>query len=249
MNPLISIITVTYNAGQWLERTIQSVLNQSYAGIQYIIIDGKSTDTTVDIIKKHESRIHYWKSEPDTGLYDAMNKGLAAAGGDYVLFLNAGDLLYSNTVVGQVVELIQNINPDIIYGETEIINSNTDRIGMRRLRAPEKLTWKSFRMGMLVSHQSFFVKRSVAPEYDLQYKLVADFDWCIRCLKQAEIIYNSHQIISKFMDEGLSSRNRKASLKERYEIMSKYYGRISTTLLHFWFAIRFYYAKYFLGRV
>ena len=216
--PTFSIITITYNAERWLERTILSVLSQSYPNIEYILIDGASKDKTVEIIKQYESGIASWISEPDKGLYDAMNKGLKRATGDYVCFLNAGDTLYTADTV-------------------------------RRLKAPEKLTWKSFRMGMLVCHQSFISKREIAPLYNTEYRLTADYDWCIQCLRRSKRIHNTRLILSNFLEEGLSSVNRKASLKERYEVMCKYYGKVSTILLHGWFAVRFYFAKWFKGRV
>ncbi len=261
--PVFSIITVTYNAEKTLEKTIQSVLNQTYTNIQYLIIDGGSKDGTLDIVKKYESRLS-WISEPDKGLYDAMNKGLHAASGDYVWFMNAGDLIYANDTIEKIVKSIldavrvQNFEPlqpetrslpDIIYGETAIINASGEMVGMRRLKAPEKLNWKSFRMGMLVSHQSFIAKREIAEDYDLQYRYSADVDWCIRCMKKSKNIHNTHLILSRYLDEGMTTNNYEASLKERYAVMSKHYGRISTALFHLWFAVRFTFAKYVAGRV
>ncbi len=246
-----SIITITYNAAQWLERTILSILSQSYPDIEYIIIDGASTDGTVDIIKQYAPGISFWSSEPDKGLYDAMNKGLKHATGDYVWFINAGDSLPNADLVQRIAMKIakRKHKPDVVYGETSIVDAEGNVLGLRRLRAPKKLTWKSFRMGMLVCHQSFLVKREIAPEYDLSYRLSSDFDWCIRCLKASKANYNTRMVLSYFLDEGLSSQQRKASLKERYDIMCKYYGKFVTTTLHGWFAIRFYLAKIFKGRV
>lgn len=249
--PTFSIITITYNAERWLERTILSVLSQSYPNIEYILIDGASKDKTVEIIKQYESGIASWISEPDKGLYDAMNKGLKRATGDYVWFLNAGDTLYTADTVQRIVaSLKKKVSlPDVIYGETRIVDAEGRSLGMRRLKAPEKLTWKSFRMGMLVCHQSFIPKRAVAPLYDLQYRYSADFDWCIRCMKQARSFCNTHLTLSDFLDGGTSTTQRKASLRERYAIMCKYYGTFVTVLLHGWFVIRFYTAKCLKGRV
>jgi len=242
---LFSIITVTYNAAQWLERTIQSVISQSYPNIEYIIIDGNSTDGTLDLIKKYKSSIAHFISEPDGGLYDAMNKGMRLASGDYVWFINAGDMLYSETTVQEIVNLPDSKNlPEIIYGETQIIDSEENPLGMRRLKAPEKLSWKSFRMGMLVCHQSFLVKRTIAEPYDLQYRFAADYDWCIRCLKKSDTVFNTHLILSRFMEAGLSADNRKESLRERYRIMCENYGKFPTQIRHIWFALRFYIAKW-----
>ncbi|OAV73457.1 PGL/p-HBAD biosynthesis glycosyltransferase [Bacteroidales bacterium Barb6] len=251
MPPIFSIITITYNAACCLEKTISSILNQSYPHIEYLIIDGNSTDGTVDIIKQYEAGISYWISEPDEGLYDAMNKGLRKATGDYVWFINAGDLIYSGDTVRQIVSLLAEGDslPDIIYGDTLLIDEGGRSLGARRLRPPERLSWKSFRMGMLVSHQSFIVKRTIAPEFDLQYRYSSDIDWCIRCMKGAKSIFNTRMVLSRFLDGGLSTVRRKASLKERYHIMCKYYGTISTVVLHGWFAVRFYFAKWFKRKV
>ncbi|MCL1934178.1 MAG: glycosyltransferase [Candidatus Azobacteroides sp.] len=242
---LFSIITVTYNASRWIERTIQSVISQSYSHIEYIIIDGNSTDGTPEIIKKYQSSIAYFVSEPDKGLYDAMNKGLKSASGDYVWFLNAGDTIYSDNTVQEIVNTLGSRNlPDIIYGETQIVDEQGNSVAMRRLKAPEKLTWKSFRMGMLVCHQSFLVKRAVAESYDLQYRFAADYEWCIRCMKKAKTLFNTRLILSRFLEAGLSAANRKKSLKERYRIMCENYGKIPTQIRHVWFAVRFYIAKW-----
>ena len=249
--PVFSIITITYNASRWVESTILNVLSQSYPNVEYIIIDGGSTDGTVDIIKQYASGVSYWVSEPDKGIYDAMNKGLQKATGDYVWFVNAGDSLYTSDTVQGVASLIQKkkVLPDIIYGETILIDEEGKSLGKRRLKAPDKLTWKKFRMGMLVCHQSFITKRTIAPLYDLTYRYSADFDWCIRCMKRAGTLWNTHLTLIDYLNEGVTTRNHKASLKERYNIMVKYYGRIPVMFLHLWFALRFYTAKWIKGRV
>jgi glycosyltransferase involved in cell wall biosynthesis len=251
MNPTFSIITITYNAAKYLEQTILSILNQSYPNIEYLIIDGMSSDGTVDIIRHYEAGIAYWESEPDKGLYDAMNKGLKRATGDYVWFVNAGDTLGSADIVQQIASLVQKepTLPDIIYGETIVMDEQGRSLGLRRLKSPDKLTWKSFKMGMLVCHQSFVVKLELAPLFDMQYRYSSDFDWCIRCMKEANTYLNTRKVLSHFLDGGVSTIQRKASLKERYRIMCNYYGRVSTNCLHLWFAVRFYTAKWFKGRV
>jgi len=242
---LFSIITVTYNASKWLERTIQSVISQSYPRIEYIVIDGNSTDGTLNLLEKYKPAIARQVSEPDKGLYDAMNKGLNLASGDYVWFINAGDTLYSENTVQKIANLIEGKNlPDIVYGETIVVDAQEIPLGMRRLKAPKNLTWKSFRMGMMVCHQSFLVKREIALPYDLQYRFAADYDWCIRNMRKSKTIFNTRLILSRFLEAGLSAANRKASLKERYRIMCDNYGKFSTQILHIWFAIRFYASKW-----
>ena len=250
----ISIITATWNSGATLRDTMESVLSQTYPDIEHIIVDGGSLDNTMEIVRELEPQYHgrlRYVSEQDKGLYDAMNKGLQKATGDYVWFINAGDTLCSSDTVQSVVSKLQKRKalPDIIYGETNIVDEERRSLGLRRLRAPRKLSWKSFRMGMLVCHQSFIPKRAIAPSYDLQYRYSADFDWCIRCMKQARSFCNTHLTLSDFLDGGTSTTQRKASLRERYAIMCKYYGTFVTVLLHGWFAIRFYTAKCLKGRV
>ncbi len=249
--PTFSIITVTYNAEKVVERTLQSVAKQTYPNIEHIIIDGASKDKTLALIQNSKFKVQKFTcvSEPDKGLYDAMNKGLQRAAGDYVWFLNAGDKLHSNTTIEKVANRVSQFNdlPDIIYGETNLVSDAGEFLAPRRLKAPKRLTWRSFSMGMLVCHQSFVAKRSIAPVYDLQYRLVADFDWCIRCLQSAKSIFNTQLVLSDFLTEGLSAQKRKASLKERFRIMLRYYGIAPTTLRHAWFALRFFTAK-LLGR-
>jgi glycosyltransferase involved in cell wall biosynthesis len=244
---LFSIITVTFNAGKTLERTLKSVSGQTYPHIEHIIVDGASTDHTVEIIKHYQSSGANlkWTSEPDNGLYDAMNKGLRCATGDYVWFLNAGDAIHEDTTVEQISRQFSTAHSpgSVIYGETDIVDETGRFIAHRRLKAPETLTWKSFKMGMMVSHQSFIVRREAAPLFDLRHRFSADFDWCIRCLKTAPHIHNSHLILSNYLNEGLTTANRKASLKERFSIMARHYGWWPTALRHLWFFVRFYTSK------
>ena len=183
-------------------------------------------------------------SEPDTGLYDAMNKGLKVSTGDYVWFLNSGDQIYSKDTVGKVVAGLEGL-PDIIYGGTMIIDENQNEIGDRRLKPPDKLSWKSFRQGMVVCHQSLIVKKALAPEYNLSYRLSADIDWAIRASKKANLIHNTNLILSKFLEGGMTEHNIRAGLKERFRIMTRFYGFIPTVLRHFLFGIRLtnYYLK------
>lgn len=237
--PKFSIITVTYNAEKVLEDTIQSVISQTYHQIEYIIVDGASKDRTLAIIDKYRPRIHTVISQPDKGLYDAMNKGIALATGDYLCFLNAGDCFHEDDTLQQMAHSINgNELPDILYGETAIVNAKRHFQHMRRLSAPETLTWKSFRQGMLVCHQAFFAKRTLAEPYNLHYRFSADFDWCVRIMKKARTLHNTRLTIIDYLEEGLTTQNHKASLKERFRIMTKHYGLISTVAHHAWFAIR-----------
>lgn len=235
-SPKISVITVAFNAEKHIGRTIESVTGQSYEHVEYIIIDGKSTDSTLEVIAAYKG-VDQLISEADSGLYDAMNKGLKLATGDYVWFLNSGDQVFCADTMEKMVAGLKGM-PDIIYGGTMIIDEQEKEIGDRRLKPPDKLSWRSFRQGMVVCHQSIIVKRELAPQYNVEYRLSADIDWAIRASKAAVLIHNSALILSRFLEGGLTENNIKAGLKERFRIMTKYYGLIPTILRHFLFGIR-----------
>lgn len=245
LHPKFSIITVTYNAGKVLEDTIQSVITQTYKNVEYIIVDGKSTDGTMDIVNRYREHIHNIVSEPDKGLYDAMNKGIDLATGDYLCFLNAGDELHEDDTLQLIVHSLNGEKelPDVIYGETAIVDEEGHFLRMRRLSTPEHLTWKSFQHGMLVCHQAFMPRRDLAVKYNLKYRFSADFDWCIRIMKKSRVLHNTHLTIIDYLNEGMTTRNHKASLKERFHIMCHHYGTASTIMRHMGFAVRMVYKK------
>ena len=238
-NILVSVITVVFNDPQGLEKTILNVAAQTYPHIEHIIIDGASKDSTTDVIKKHQDKISYWISEPDRGLYDAMNKGLKAATGDFLWFMNAGDLIYSENTTEQILGGQDDL-ADIYYGDTMIVDSNYKEVGLRRLRPHVQLTWKSFQKGMLVCHQAILVKRELADMYDERYSHSADFDWVIKALKKADKIKNTNIILAAFLDGGHSKQNIQPSLKERFHSMSRHYGFLPTMLRHIPIAFRFF---------
>lgn len=241
-SPLFSIITITFNAAATLPATLKSVEQQSFADYEYLVVDGASTDGTVAIARA-SSAVTSVTSEPDQGLYDAMNKGLRRATGRYLIFLNAGDALHAPDTLQKIARSVEETHPDIVYGETALVDAQRTFIAMRRLQAPDVLSVKSFRMGMLVCHQAFVVRRAIAPEYDLHYRFSADYDWCIRCMQVAKTITNTHEILIDYLNEGVTTANRKASLRERYAIMCRYYGTLPTFLRHLWFAVRFTFAR------
>lgn len=240
LTPKFSVITVCYNAQATLEDTIQSVIAQTYHHVEYIIVDGASEDRTLSIINRYRDRITTVVSEPDKGLYDAMNKGLRLATGDYVCFLNAGDSFHEDDTLQQMVHTLRELTelPDVLYGETALVDAEGHFVRMRRLQAPEHLTWHSFRQGMLVCHQAFFAKRTLAEPYDLRYRFSADFDWCIRIMKKSKVLHNTHLTLIDYLEEGMTTRNHKASLHERFRIMAKHYGWLSTVAHHAWFVVR-----------
>lgn len=244
-HPKFSIITVTYNAAAVIEDTLQSVITQTYKNIEYIIVDGASTDRTMEIIGRYRKHIHTVVSEPDRGLYDAMNKGIRLATGDYVCFLNAGDELHEDDTLQLIVHSLTGLTglPDVIYGRTAIVDEEGHFLRMRRLEPPENLTWHSFRQGMLVCHQAFFARRDHAMPYDLRYRFSADFDWCIRVMKQSTVLHNTRLTLIDYLNEGMTTRNHRASLTERLRIMCRHYGYVQTILLHLKFALRLLYKK------
>lgn len=239
--PLISIITITYNAASTLGPTMQSVKAQRFADYEHLVIDGASTDSTLEVARMQGAEMVRIVSEPDGGLYDAMNKGLHMARGTYVVFLNAGDRFASSDTLGQYATAAET-NPAVIYGDTDLVTPHGQYVGPRHLSAPEVLTKDSFRAGMLVCHQAFMVRRDLAPDYNLAYRLSADFDWCLRCLERAEKkglkCVNLHCVTINYLSEGLTTSHRFASLRERFAIMSKHFGFIPTAARHVGFLIR-----------
>lgn len=237
-----TVATVTYNAAPELGKTLASVATQTYGEVDHLIIDGASTDGTPALLQQWP-RVQVL-SEPDSGLYDAMNRAIRLAQGDYLLFLNAGDTFHSPTTLEEVARTIGKERPAVVYGDTHVVDSEGRFVRRRRLSPPERLTWRSFKWGMLVCHQAFFVRTDLAKrrEYDLKYRLSADFDWCIRILKDAEQQglpnLNTHLVVAHFVQGGLSKQRHRQSLQERFLIMRHHYGLPATLALHAFFAIR-----------
>lgn len=238
--PKFSIITVTYNAAAVVEPTLRSIISQSYDNYEFILVDGGSSDDTVSKVLDSGIKVSHIVSERDKGLYDAMNKGIKLATGDYLCFLNAGDSFHTPDVLEKMVEAIDGeaLLPDVLYGETAVVDDKRQFVRMRRLQAPEQLHWTSFKQGMLVCHQAFFARRGIAPEYNLDYRYSADVDWCIRVMKRAKKMLNVKITIIDYLQDGLSIQNHRASLMERFNIMCKHYGVLSTLMHHLWFILR-----------
>lgn len=241
MKPLFTIITVTYNASSTLTPTMESVRNQTFTDFEHLIIDGSSKDNTLQIAeslsKANKTKIF---SEQDYGLYDAMNKGIDKACGDYLIFLNSGDAFHSDDTLEIIADAIKkNDFPGIVYGQTAIVDSYRKIIANRHLTAPEHLEYKSFKDGMVVCHQAFVVLKRIAPLFDLRYRFSADYDWCIKCLQHSRHNIYINATIIDYLFEGLTSKNRKKSLIERFKIMTKYYGLATTIIKHLSFIPRF----------
>ncbi len=243
-----TIITCTYDASKYIDRTLESVRGQSYPHIEHFIIDGVSKDDTVKKAQTYAYDSHYpviVKSEPDKGLYDAMNKGIQLAKGNYIIFLNAGDVFYEEDTLTNIAEQLKDKPlPGVIYGDTDIVDEEGNFIRKRRLAPPEKLSWKSFKQGMLVCHQSFYARTDIAKQvpYNLIYKYSADVDWCIRIMKEAEKqgleLWNTHKTLCSYLEGGMTEKSHRASLKERFMVMSDHYGMLTTILQHLWFVVR-----------
>jgi len=244
-SPVLSIITVCFNAEKFIESTIQSVLSQTYPHIEYIIVDGASKDNTMGVIEKYRSRIATVVSEKDKGLYDAMNKGMQLATGDYLLFLNADDVLADKAVVDKMFATCA--HADVYYGEAMFMDEQGVDIGLRSEQTPHKvpdvLTWKSLKHGMVVSHQAYVIRRSLSPLYDLQYKVCADIDWMIRTLKASRNICHTHLVVARFRVGGTSKQHQQLAWKERYKVLSRYYGHIPNFAHHLFIGLRYIFAK------
>ena len=248
----ITYVTITYNAAKVLQRTLDSVLQQDYPEIVHLIIDGASTDGTLKLVDDYIARSNAAEnghriqvtSEPDKGIYDAMNKGLRSLDGDYVCFLNAGDFLPSSDTVSRIAEAVNVQYPAVLYGDTDIVDDEGRFLHHRRLAPPEHLSWKSFKQGMLVCHQAFYARTdfAIATPYDMQYRYSADLDWCIRVMKAADKenvpLLNLRMVVANYTQEGQTTLHHRDSLWERYRVMEHHYGRVQTFLLHCWFAVR-----------
>jgi glycosyltransferase involved in cell wall biosynthesis len=248
--PLVSIITVCYNAKDTIEHTIESVRKQTYENIEYIVIDGNSTDGTKEIIEQNRDAITKYISEPDNGLYYAMNKGLDMATGDYVWFLNAGDLIPHSNTLFKIFDSTY-IPQDIFYGQTKIIDKNGHTIGSRRLKPPHRLTKNSFLWGMVVCHQAAIVRKDITKHYNTKYKIDADYDWLLSAIEKADptLMRHSGRTYCKFLEGGFSRKNMWAANMERYHIMIEHYGFFKATLFNVLMAFRFVYTTIKLGRV
>ncbi len=240
--PLLSVITIVYNNVDDIGRTMLSVINQTYPHIEYIVIDGGSTDGTKELIGKYEKHLARFISEKDSGIYDAMNKGLAMASGDYVLFMNSGDEIYDANTVQKIFDTEP--DADIYYGETEMYDVKGRNLGTRRHRNPEAFTWRSFKYGMSVSHQAIYIRRSLTEPFDLSYQLSSDIDWIIKAAKKAVKIVNVKAYVAKYLVGGMSKKRHRQSLKERFDIFTKHYGLIPNILNHMVIAVRL--AGYYL---
>jgi glycosyltransferase involved in cell wall biosynthesis len=217
--PLISIITINYNDQIGLERTFSSVINQTYQEFEYIVIDGGSTDGSKNIIEKYQDKINYWISEPDKGVYNAMNKGILKANGEYLLFLNSGDEFYNLDVLKANVKFIHTY--DLVYFNINVIGEQDDYIK----KYPEKISF-SYMYHDTLPHPATFIKKNlfnVIGLYDENLKIVSDWKFFILALVKYNATYNyNNTVLTKFYFDGISSRKENLTLlmSEREKVMT-----------------------------
>jgi glycosyltransferase len=216
----VSIITSVYNNRDSIAQAIESVLNQTYSDIEYIVIDGASTDGTVDIIKSYEDSISIFISEPDNGIYDGLNKGIHLATGDIIGFLHSDDFYFSNTVIEEIVNIFQERECDGVYGDLVYVdNKNTNRV-IRYWKSGE-FKYKNLKEGWMPPHPAFFLKKEVYNKYggfDINFKISADYNFILKIFKKRgfRAIYIP-KIIYIMRVGGISNRNIKNVLKKSIE--------------------------------
>lgn len=231
----LSVISIAYNNLKGLKKTLSSFEDGQFSDrVELVVVDGGSKDGTAEFLAQ-QNFVHNWVSEPDKGIYNAMNKGLQMAKGEYVWFLNSGDYAIDASSVKQLLKILDQ-EPDAVYAETMMVDEDGQhlgtRSGMSTRRLPEHLNWRSFSMGMNVGHQSFVIKRALALPYNEQYRFVSDIDWMIRSLKHCHQVIKMPGILACFTLDGFSSKNRDKSNKERFKVLSSHYGYIPNLLNH-----------------
>ncbi|GAB2767939.1 glycosyltransferase family 2 protein [Rhabdobacter roseus] len=250
--PLLTLITITYNAERYLERTLLSVQRAlrylaAPAEVEYLLVDGASTDGTLALAQKYPGLLSGIVSEPDRGLYDAMNKGQQRATGTYLWFLNAGDEIHDDQVLRRLLEAFQT-PADAYYSDALLVRDDGTPVGLRSQYTPHTLPhhlhWRDLALGMKVCHQAFIVRHSLAPVYDIT-NLSADLDWEIECLKRAQSVKYLDFVLCRYLVGGLSVQQHRRSLWDRFRVLRRHFG-LAPTLLHhaqilwrgFWFARR-----------
>ncbi len=250
----ITVVTCTYNCADTLDTTLQSVLCQDYAAVEHLIVDGASKDATLEKAEEYKCKSDAMAtghevvvvSEPDGGLYFAMNKALSMASGDYLVFLNAGDALPDSHTLADVAAVADGVEPlpGVLYGDTDLVDGEGRFLRHRRLAPPDNLSWRSFSDGMLVCHQAFYALVSIARNtlYNTDYRFSADVDWCIRIIKTARqegrSLRRVRRVVVNYLAEGMTTKNHKASLRERFRVMRSHYGLFLTLWKHLWFVFR-----------
>ena len=236
LHPLVSVITVCLNSKKYIEKTITSVINQTYRELEYIIVDGSSNDGTLDIIKKYDSNINCWVSEPDEGIYDAMNKGIKLSSGDWLTFLNSGDRFNNDTVIEKVVEVCNKDKTRLdtisfIYGNAIYEDAQT---GLRFRKGKEIKGIKDFYFSIRniglnpICHQTVFFRRYLFNKigfYNKKLKIIGDYEWFIRFFtsKEKYVLEYINSDLVYFQMGGLSFKYLGESLIESNNVIKKYF--------------------------
>ncbi len=238
--PLFSIITVTYNAEATIAATLHSVASQTCGQYEHLIIDGRSTDRTLEIVRSFDNPRIRLVSEPDHGIYDAMNKGISLARGEYLIFLNSGDRFHEDATLQLFADkIIDNDYPGILYGQTDIVDNQGKYLGPRHLIAPPDLKLDDMKKGMLVCHQAMAVYYRIVNDYDTRYRYSADYAWVITCLMHSRHNIYIDRTVVDYLSEGTTTGHHRQSLKERFSIMCRYFGTLPTVARHITFAYRY----------
>ena len=225
MTPKFSIITVTYNAAASIEGTVQSVISQKFKNFEYVIIDGDSNDNTKEILSDYKNHIECLISEKDQGLYHAMNKGIRASNGEFLLFLNAGDRFLNDSVLSEIDSAI---SPKTRIVSADFINIKEEGDYNGQYIKTKACTITNLRKDFAACHQTVFIHRSVVTEYDLNYKILADYKWVVQAsLKcKLESIVHFKKAIVYYLDGGLSAQYAKQNLLERIRLHQEIFGPI-----------------------
>lgn len=230
MKPLITVVTVTYNAEKYIEDTIKSVIKQDYLNLEYIIIDGGSQDNTVNLIKKYDEQISHWISEPDNGIYDAMNKAVGLAKGEYINFMNAGDSFFSNSVISTLFEGAD-LSAGLIYGNTIFYSQNGEE-KLVKAKSLDEL-WKA----MIFNHNGLFAKRELLKKFpfDTLYKIVADSKFVIECYLDNQKFEYVNTTVNRYLMDGFSDENSILRTVERWKLVSDYQMKSQEEINAFYF--------------
>ena len=230
MKPLISIITVVFNGEKYLEETMQSVINQSYDNVEYIIIDGGSTDKTVDIIRRYEDQIDYWVSEADKGIYDAMNKGIDLVSGEWINFMNAGDKFYNDDVLKNIFDEPNFNSINIIFGDHKVVYPH-------KIRVVKGGNIVDLWQGSQFNHQSAFISSVFHKKnkYNILNRIGADFEFFYTAYKSKQRFKYIDIIVSSISSGGLSDVKRIDSIVGWWNVVEK---NTKTNLYYIWLVLK-----------
>lgn len=230
--PVMTVVTVVRNGEHYLEKTIQSVIDQTYDAVELIIIDGGSTDGTLDIIRRYDPQIEYWSSEPDKGIYDAMNKGIDRATGEWIIFLNAGDMFADIDILSNIIKDIPS-DAEIVYGDHQEVYGN----GYSATRVASTISdlWK----GMPFSHQAMFVKTSLLRQrrFNVSSRISADYEFIYMLYQQRRLFHHVPIIIARVLADGFSASQNLRMTLDQWRIARHYSGR--TVSLECYYAFTF----------